>query len=167
MIENQQNEVQLRRVLSIIFKRKNQILIFFGLTVFITAVATFLIKPQYEASSQVLVTLGRGGLLFGNVDDKQPAVYLDQENILNSEIEILKSASIAEKVIREMGGGSAIFPEIAEPGIFSLLEDSKDKNQVELKEALLKFEKAIGLKVVKKSNLINVSFRHPDARLFC
>ena len=169
MIENQQNEVQLRSVLSVIFKRKNQILAFFSVTVITAVVATFLITPQYEASSQILVTLGPGGLLFGNVGDKQPQVYLDQENIINSEIEILKSASIAGKVIKEMGGGAAIFPEIAESGIFSVSENktqiSGETSQVELKEAILKFNKALGFQVVKKSNLINVSFRHPDARL--
>jgi hypothetical protein len=36
--------------------------------------------------------------------DQAPHVYLDQENVINSGIEILKNASIAEKVIHEMGG---------------------------------------------------------------
>jgi uncharacterized protein involved in exopolysaccharide biosynthesis len=104
MLERHKNEVQLRSVLCVIFKRKNQIFIFFSVTVFTVVVATFLIETLYEVSSQILVTLGRGVLLFANMADQAPHVYLDQENVINSGIEILKSASIAEKVIHEMGG---------------------------------------------------------------
>lgn len=168
-MENQKNDVQLRNILSIVFKRKNQIVIFFSVTVFTVLIATFLIKPLYETSSQILVTLGRGGLLFTNAGDQAPQVYLDQENVINSEIEILKSASTAEKVIEEMGGGAIIFPAIADSGLFSgngkEKQNSKEDSQVQLKAALLKFQEALSIQAMKKSSIINVSFRHPDARL--
>ena len=104
MLERHKNEVQLRSVLCVIFKRKNQFFIFLSVTVFKVVAATFLIETLYDVSSQTLVTLGRGGPLFANMADQASHVYLDQENVINSGIEILKSASIAEKVIHEMGG---------------------------------------------------------------
>jgi hypothetical protein len=70
MLERHKNEVQLRSVLCVIFKRKNRIFIFFSVTVFTVVVATFLIEKLYEASSQILVTLGGGGLLFANMADQ-------------------------------------------------------------------------------------------------
>jgi uncharacterized protein involved in exopolysaccharide biosynthesis len=173
MNENQQNEIQLRSILSVVFKRKKQILIFFSVTIITVVVATFLITPQYEASTQILVTLGRGGLLFANMGDQAPQVFLDQENVINSEVEILKSAAIAEKAIKEMGGAAAIFPEISRGGKSKesnkKVQPSEQMNLAEpneeLNEALLKFKKSLGLQVLKKSNLINVSFRHPDPKL--
>jgi DNA-binding CsgD family transcriptional regulator len=50
-----------------------------------------------------LATLGRGGLQFANMGDQVPHVNLGPKNVINSEVEILKSASIPEKLIHEMG----------------------------------------------------------------
>ena len=173
MNKNQQNEIQLRSILNVVFKRKNQTLIFFGATIFTVIIATFLVTPQFEASTQILVTLGRGGLLFANMGDKAPQVFLDQENVINSEVEILKSVAIAEKVIKELGGGASIFPEISKDrkskkskknGQSSEQMNTAESNE-ELNEALLIFKKSPRLQVLKKSNLINVSYRHPDPKL--
>jgi uncharacterized protein involved in exopolysaccharide biosynthesis len=169
MNENQQNEIQLRSILSVVFKRKKQILIFFSATIFAVIISTFLITPQFEASTQILVTLGRGGLLFANMGDQTPKVFLDQETVINSEVEILKSPSIAEKVIKEMGGGEVIFPGIYERGLLARSENNEQAveqtNLEKYDEALLRFKNSLGIRVVKKANLINVSFRHPDPKL--
>lgn len=158
----QSDDMQLKHVLSVIFKRKSRILYFLGLTVAVVAALTFWMTPQYEATSQVLVTLGRGGLLFPGMGDQASQVYLDQDNLMNSEVEILKSASIARRVIEGLGGVKAVFPQLAEAesGAKAPAADAQD-----MQLALAKFQKDLTIQVVKKSNLINVSFKHPDPRL--
>ena len=48
-----------RDFLHVIFKRKNQILIFFAVTVCTVVIGTFVIRPIYEAKAQILVKMGR------------------------------------------------------------------------------------------------------------
>lgn len=48
--------------LYVVFKRKFQILLFLGAIVCTVGIATFFIKPTYEASSQILAKIGRENL---------------------------------------------------------------------------------------------------------
>ena len=169
MVDHIVEELQLRNVLNIIFKRKNQILIIFGLTVFLVTAATLLIKPSYEATAQILVTLGRGNMLFSNMGDQAQPVFIEQESVLNSEIEILKSNLLSERVIRELGGVQAVFPDSGKGGLFSGSENTAQENQKEyqldLADAISKIQKSMRLNVPKKSNLITVGFQHQDPKL--
>jgi hypothetical protein len=97
----------LRDFLRILFKRKNQILIFFCATFITVAVGTFLAKSTYRATAQILVKLGR-------------------ENIY------LPSRSSSRKPVEN---------------------------------ALLKMQKALDVQGIKKSNVIEVSFKHTDPQI--
>ena len=52
----------LRDFLQVIFKRKNQILLFLAVTVCTVVIGTFVTKPVYEAKAQILVEMGRENL---------------------------------------------------------------------------------------------------------
>ncbi|MFB3074457.1 MAG: Wzz/FepE/Etk N-terminal domain-containing protein, partial [Candidatus Methylomirabilales bacterium] len=49
----------LRDFLHVIFKRKFQILLFFGITVCTVAIGSFVVRPTYEATAQILIKIGR------------------------------------------------------------------------------------------------------------
>ena len=60
----------LRDFLYILFKRKVQILLFFFGTVCVVTIGTFLMPPTYEATSQILVKVGRENLYVPTVPSR-------------------------------------------------------------------------------------------------
>jgi uncharacterized protein involved in exopolysaccharide biosynthesis len=98
----------LRDFLHVLFKRKVQILLFFFATVCTVTIGTFLMKPTYEATSQILVKIGRENLYVPTVPNSgnNPVINVNREEQLNSEIEILKSPSLATEVVKALGPGT-------------------------------------------------------------
>ena len=93
----------LRDFLHIIFKRKSQILLFFVITVCTVVIGTFVIRPVYEAKAQILVKIGRENLYIPPNSTNSQLINFNRDNQGNSEIELLKSRSLAEKVIKSLG----------------------------------------------------------------
>jgi uncharacterized protein involved in exopolysaccharide biosynthesis len=98
----------LRDFLHVIFKRKTQILLFFLATFCTVAVGTFIVNPIYQATAQILVKIGRENLYMPTVptSGNNPVINLNHEEQLNSEIEILKSPTLAEEVVKALGPGT-------------------------------------------------------------
>ena len=92
-----------RDFLHVIFKRKKQILLFFAVTVCTVGVGTFVMKPVYEAKAQILVKMGRENLYIPPNSTNSQIINVNRENQLNSEIELLKSQTLAENVIKSLG----------------------------------------------------------------
>ena len=133
----------LRDFLHVIFKRKNQILLFFAVTVCTVVIGTFVIRPMYEAKAQILVKIGRENLYIPPNSTNSQVINYNQDDQVNSEIELLKSRSLAEKVIQTIG------------------LDKIYKN-MQYKDAVLKFQKSLSVEGIKKSNVIEISFKHED-----
>jgi uncharacterized protein involved in exopolysaccharide biosynthesis len=93
----------LRDFLDIVFKRKIPILVFFSATFFTVAIGTFLAKPIYEASSQILVKVGRENLYVPTGGRTTMSIRPNPEQFMNSELEILGSRSLVEKVVDSIG----------------------------------------------------------------
>ena len=133
----------LRDFLHVIFKRKNQILIFFIVTVCTVVVGTFVMRPTYEAKAQILVKMGRENLFIPPNSTNGQVINSNQDDQVNSEIELIKSRSLAEKVIKTIGLGNIY------------------KN-TEYKNAVLSFQKSLSVEGIKKSDVIEISFKHKD-----
>jgi uncharacterized protein involved in exopolysaccharide biosynthesis len=133
----------LRDFFHVIFKRKKQILIFFAVTVCTVVIGTFVMRPTYEAKAQILVKIGRENLYIPPNATNSQIINFNRDDQVNSEIELLKSRSLAEKVIKTIG------PE----NIY--------KN-MEYKDAVLTFQKSLSVEGIKKSDVIDVSFKHKD-----
>lgn len=155
----------LRDFLYIVFKRKTQILVFFCSTVFVVTLFTFLWKPIYEASSQILVKVGRENVYVPARGNVNPVVRVDREEQLNSEIEILKGQSLAEEVVKSIGP-RAIYPKLEAkgPGIFGG-DSNANPQEMLLNKATLILQEALEVKGVKKSNVIEVSFKHHNPQM--
>lgn len=135
----------LRDFLHVLFKRKNQIVLFFLVTVCTVVVGTFVIKPTYEAKAQILVKIGRENLYIPPNSGTSQIIRPNREDQINSEIELLKSRSLAENVIKFMGS----------QGIYKNLDE---------KSALLKYQKSLSIEAIKNSNVIEIGFKHEDPK---
>ena len=149
----------LRDFLAILFKHKTRIVaVFFSIVITVT-VGTLLLSPTYEATSSVLVKFGRENLYRPEVGDKGPIISLgqpNQEEILNSEIEILTNRDLMDKVITTIGV-EKLYPDLI---------DKTYSNGVTPKDvAIIQFGKKLSVEGVKKSNVINVSFQHKDPHM--
>ena len=135
-----------RDFLHVIFKRKNQILLFFAVTVCTVVIGTFVIKPVYEAKAQILVKMGRENLYIPPNSTNSQIMNVNRDNQINSEIELLKSRSLAENVIKSLG------PE-------TIYKNLDHKNPV------LRFQKSLSVEGIKKSDVIAISFKHKDPKM--
>jgi uncharacterized protein involved in exopolysaccharide biosynthesis len=137
----------LRDFLYILFKRKRQILLFFFASICIVTIGTFLMQPTYKATSQILVKTGR-------------------EKQLNSEIEILKSPGLALEVVKAVGP-ETIYPNLGEQpkGALANQKPESATQTSPAQEAVLKLLKDLEVKDVKKSNVIQVSYKNKDPQV--
>jgi uncharacterized protein involved in exopolysaccharide biosynthesis len=153
----------LRDFLRVLFKRKTQILLFFAVTFITVAVGTFVAKPTYQAVAQILVKLGRENIYVPASGSSNPVINFNREEQINSEIEILKSRSLAMEVLHSLGP-AAVYEDIAnEPsGIRAAILPSKGSERTPAEKALLLMQKKLDVQGIKKSNVIEVSFKHTD-----
>ena len=137
----------LREFLTVVFKYKIMVLsAFFAVVVTVTA-ASFLTTPVYESESSVLVKIGREYKL-----ENAPNMSLNQEEVINSEMQIMKNRDLIEKVIA-MLTLQKIYPELLK----------KPSAKVRPMDAAIdQFLKNLKVGGMRKSSVIQVSFRHKD-----
>ena len=145
----------LRDFLAILFKRKAAILTIFLATVVTVAVGSFLMPPTYEAQSSLLVKFGREFIYRAEVGDKAPMISFNQEEAINSEINILTSRDSIERVIKTIGLKN-IYPELAK---------DPPARMRPLEAAVIGFQKKLTAEGIKKSSVIEVSFQHQDPKV--
>ena len=162
----------LRDFLAIVFKRKVQIMLFFTITVFTVTVGSFMVRPTYQATAQILVKTGRENIYLPNLpagSTANPVISSNREEQINSEIEILKSQFLAEKVVESLGP-TVIYEElvVSESGLsgfWRALFQTTGDSQPALQRAIIELQKNLGVEAVRKSDVINVSFKHKDPSL--
>ena len=145
----------LRDFLAILFKRKAAILTIFLATVITVAVGSFLMSPTYEAKSSLLVKFGREFVYRPEVGDKAPMISFNQEEAINSEINILTSQDIIERVIKTIGLEN-IYPELAK---------NPPARMTPMEAAVIGFQKKLTAEGIKKSSVIEDSFQHQDPKV--
>jgi uncharacterized protein involved in exopolysaccharide biosynthesis len=153
------------------FKRKTLMLVFFSMTVSTVGLASLVMKPTYEAVAQILVKIGREDVyapaLPGGASST-PIIRFDQEERINSEIEILKSQFLAQKVVASIGPG-IIYSDLEDTDqgilnrLFRVLATGVKASP--LQKATLKLQKDLSVEGVRKSSVIKVSFKHKDPDL--
>lgn len=164
MNERARDTGNLRDFLTIIFKHKAKItMIFFAIVLAVTA-GSFLLPPVYEAKSDLLVKFGREYIYHSEVggEERNPPPVISQEETVNSEINILKSPDLIEKVIKAIKIEN-IYPELLASTPW--MEDIGLRTKMTpLQAAVIKFEKGLKVEAVRRSSVIEVSFRHKDAK---
>jgi uncharacterized protein involved in exopolysaccharide biosynthesis len=104
-IEEKIPEKSLRDVYNVLFRHKLKIVLFF-LVVFVTVtLGTFLVAEIYRSDAKVLVRLGRESVSLDPTATTGPVISVGQqrEYEIKSELEILNSKELVEKVVDAIG----------------------------------------------------------------
>jgi succinoglycan biosynthesis transport protein ExoP len=141
--------------LSVLFKRKGIILTFFFTVVITVTVGSFLMPPVYEANSKVL--------LEREMDSEKSVLFrmnlsqgYQNEEWLNSEIEIMKSYPVAVTVVE----GLSLHLEKDDTRPYSEAEEKQ-----KLEEGVKTFLKKLNVENIKNSNVVSVSYQAKDPEL--
>lgn len=95
-------EVDLMEYWSVIVKRKWVLITFAGSLIFFVGIFSFLVTPKYESTSTLLIEEGTSKML--SIDETfgyQSPVFRDLR-FFNTQLELLKSKSLAERTARKM-----------------------------------------------------------------
>ena len=150
-----QQSGSLRDFLTVLFKHKCKIMVVFLSTVGTVTIGTLLLPPTYEVKSSLLVKFGREYVYRPEMTDKAPMISVNQEEAINSEINIMSSRDLIEKVILALHV-ETIYPELVKKPSPAIKP---------LEAAILEFSKKLSVEVIKKSNVLQVTFQHRDPRI--
>ncbi|ADJ29590.1 GumC family protein [Nitrosococcus watsonii] len=153
------SNISLRDFIQVVFKRKFQILISFIASVGLGILLSIIAKPQYEAEAKLLVNIGRENFYTPAVpiNEQRSTVFVpNREEQINSEIEILKSQYLIEKVVDALGPAQ-IYPELKKT------ENAHGQEEAIAREVVKRVKnKDLKVEKVPQSNVINVSFRNEN-----
>jgi uncharacterized protein involved in exopolysaccharide biosynthesis len=147
--------ISLRDIIAILAKHKGKILGVFIGTVGLVMGISFAMDPTYEAQASLMVKMGREHMFRSEVGTNAPAVSLDQERIVESEIQILTSRDLVRRVIEVMGV-ERLYPEVIE---------NPPLNITPLEAALREMQDNLVIMKAKDSNVIKTAFQHKDRRV--
>jgi len=149
--------MSIREFLNMIFKHKTKILVMFLTVSGVVIGGTLMTEPVYVAKSSVLVKpwkedAARPGMDMSNTSMN---LMLSQDELVNTEIQILTGRELAEKVIGALKL-EKIYPEYAKAG-------SKISNPMD--QAIETFGKNLKVLGVRKSSVVEMSFQHEDPKI--
>lgn len=149
------HSVSLRDILTLFFKHKNKILgVFFGI-VFTVTIGSFIIPPTYQSESTLMVKMGREHIYRPEVGTANPPVSFDQERIIESEVQIVSSRDLIQRVIEHLDVG-VIYPDLLE---------NPPSGMTPLEASIREAEENLDTLVVKDSNVIKVAFQHESPEI--
>jgi uncharacterized protein involved in exopolysaccharide biosynthesis len=153
--EEQSQPVSLRNVLTVLFKRKHIILIFFITVVLVVTAGSFLMPKIYEAESKLLVEK--------EIDSEKSLLFrmnlsqgYNNYDFINSEIEILNSYPVAARVVDRFK------TYLIDDDTLSLSENEKIQR---FEKAVTKFRKKIEIENPKNSTILTIRYENQDPKL--
>jgi uncharacterized protein involved in exopolysaccharide biosynthesis len=153
-------EVSLRDVLSPLFRQRRLFMLSFCGILLGAILAAVLLPSQYDAQMEILVKRERVDPVVtteATTQMTQPAPAVTEEEI-NSEVELLKSRDLLEKVVLANG-----LQERHTNWLAALLP--KQDKDAQVSGAVDQLSKKLKVEALKKTNLIQVSYQSPDAKL--
>jgi len=158
--------ISAREILFVVFKQQKLIISVFLITVATVTVGLFLTRPVYEASAKVILNRE----VSESVLKVAPWIPLmrsfDLEEEINSEIELIKSRTVAEAAIDEMDQNT-VAEEASTPqaSFQASIPETKgvenDSERGRLKR-ILALQGSIIAEPVKRSDVIMIRYRSPD-----
>ncbi|MBI5577881.1 MAG: GumC family protein [Deltaproteobacteria bacterium] len=154
-----------RGFFSVVFKRK-RLIGSVALGICAMALCAWLVVPTvYEAQTQILVKLGRESVYIPNWpvrDSAIPPLGTRGNELINSEVELIKSKELAERVVTELGLPMFQNQSIdLWPGSWGTLFSTKQESDLK-NEAAERVRKQLVVEPVKNSRVIEIRFRHRD-----
>lgn len=140
-----------RDVLAALFRRRRRMIQIFVAVLALGALAVLLRPRLYETRARILVKVTSDYVYRPEVGESRLPIALAPEEILNSEMSILTSDELIREVIGELG------LETLYPGSLGRAPS--------LEQAANLFRKNLSAEGVRRSTVLEVSFRHPDPEL--
>jgi len=144
-----------RDFLTILFKHRSMVSVIFLAAVLAATAWSFLTPPAYEARASLMVNTGAEYVNRPEAGDARALMLLQPEEVVNSEVRILSSRELIEKVLTTLKV-ETVYPELAA---------SPPSAMPPLQAAALAFGKNLTVEGVRKSNVIEVAFRHKDPQV--
>jgi len=152
----------LRDLMGIAFRHRQLIALSF-LGVFVGAIlAAILLPDQYEAHMKILVKHERVDPVVSSEPNvvQQVTTQLVTEEDLNSEVELIKSRDLLEKVVEICG------LDLSPPSFWDFLHpNSPTGRDLRIARAVRRLDHDLKVEPTKKSNMIEVSYATPDPLL--
>lgn len=140
-----------RDVLAALFRRRRRMIGIFVVVLALGALAVLLAPRLYETRARILVKYTSEYVYRPEVGESRLPIALAPEEILNSEMSILTSDELIREVIEELG------LETLYPGSFG--------RPPSMEQAARIFRKNLSAEGVRRSTVLQVSFKHPDPEL--
>jgi uncharacterized protein involved in exopolysaccharide biosynthesis len=147
----------------VLFKRQRLITLCMTVSFALVCMYTFTVTPTFMASSQVLVKIGRENVYVPQGGNYNPILSENSLEQINSEIELLKSRVLAERIINSIGT-DRLYPDMGDPVWYKRIKSRVigSENTPIAQLSLGKFDKALTIHGIKNSRVIEVGFQHPD-----
>ncbi len=160
-----QQEITLQDIIEKIYRRKTLVILVFVFVLTLASVYTFLVRPVYEATAEVLIAKNKdaSNSLLGNMSDVLQPFESDERRITN-EMEILQTnllrTNVAEQLLENpvitIGGKSDTMEVVAT----SEKDVAKGKGKITLMDAVLaRLQKAVSFSNDRNSDIISISVR--------
>ena len=148
--------LELQWVFNALWRRRMLVGAIFGVVLLAVGVYTALATPLYEATSLLLVKIGREYVYQAEVGEGGGQIMpRGRETLINSEIQILRSAEVVKAVVEEMGV-EALYPSLAlDPPVGQPVESV----------AAARFLLNLRVRAVEDADVIEVSLRNTDPQV--
>ncbi len=159
IVEKEQNNNIMLALVQSLWKHIFGMSVIFTIIMVVVIVSTQMQVPIYEVNSKVMIKFGREYVYRSLEKEKDgdisPALRFDAKEIINTEIEIIKSSELVEEVVTSIGL-KTLFPKMVQDveNIDSLIPYAVDSFQGALKVAL-----------IKGSNVLSIHFQHPEPEI--
>ncbi len=167
--------LNLRTVMIVLFKYRSRGAMVFLSFIMLSVAACVLMRTQYNATALILVKIGRELIYHPDVGSTAaPLPTIDKDENIASAIEIMQSDSIDRAVIETIGlrnmypdlvsdpGNTSEFAKILHDGVEKVNDLIGLKAEEPMTTALRLFKRKLKISVIKKTDIINVSFLHPN-----
>jgi uncharacterized protein involved in exopolysaccharide biosynthesis len=152
----------LRDVFAIGFRQRRLIILSFAGIFLGTVLAALLLPKQYPAHMKILVKRERvEPMVTAAIPQFSLGVSQVTEEELNSEVELLKTEDLLEKVV--IACGLHLRKNRISWGFLPLVPDVKP--EVRISRAVQALKRKLQVEPIKKTNLINVTYESPDPQL--
>jgi uncharacterized protein involved in exopolysaccharide biosynthesis len=149
----------------VLYRRRRVFAVVSAGLAFLLSLILLLQTPTYEASSLVLVKFGRELVYQSEVGKEQTVLTArDKATMINSEVAILHSRPVLEKVA-ETVGLPALYPDLGEAAAEVDAAPSDEKAQT-LKllhsQAAERLGESISTQALPDADVLSITFQHPD-----
>jgi uncharacterized protein involved in exopolysaccharide biosynthesis len=151
-----------RDIFLIIFKRKRTFVTIFFLTTLFVTIGTYVVTPPYETTAKLYVARGESPTIPALI--QASSRFLEREDVLVSEIEIMKSRTVAERVTDVLSLHKVEAPPSFVSKFFKMLKSPLFIlglfYEVSPREAaIMSLRKKVKIKAIPKSDILQVSYK--------